>query len=463
MADDEPNVIVNGDFHDGLRGWSHEGEAQPVAGGVRLGGGSSVSQPYVIGGERIVYFGAHFTGPGGGVRTVCYDAKDRVVMTQTANADPKKLDAGVYFKTQGKTSYLKAYLLNGGKDAVDCNTVKLIDYDRDRKAEVPLCDLDEYMTPIWKGDTIYNETVLPFDGGGRLLLTPTKVLSIKDSSLTHAYQEGVDYLVQGRELLFPKTGAIRSLGSGDFPSGDLPWYSVAGKHLAVTYTHAESWPHGLVNSQAERLPNTVRRLKSGRPLTVVAYGDSITLGINVSGYRQEAPFMPTWPELFVRQIGKQFGDDEIKLYNAALGGMASDWGATNAKDAVASLNPDLVTISFGMNDFWWIPPALYRQNIESIIATVRRANPRCEFILISPLRFDPAYTDDKTYNGNFSGYPEELKSLAGPGIAYLDMNGISQALYSAKKPKDLITDPMHPDDFLARIYAQSLVAVLGGP
>ena len=53
-----------------------------------------------------------------------------------------------------------------------------------------------------------------------------------------------------------------------------------------------------------------------------------------------------------------------------------------------------------------------------------------------------------------------LKSLAGSGVAFLDMTAITGALYAAKNPKDILADPMHPNDYLARWYAQGLVALL---
>jgi hypothetical protein len=40
------------------------------------------------------------------------------------------------------------------------------------------------------------------------------------------------------------------------------------------------------------------------------------------------------------------------------------------------------------------------------------------------------------------------------------MTALSEALYAAKKPKDCLSDPLHPNDFLARWYAQCLVAAL---
>ena len=50
--------------------------------------------------------------------------------------------------------------------------------------------------------------------------------------------------------------------------------------------------------------------------------------------------------------------------------------------------------------------------------------------------------------------------MSGPGVQFVDMTAISEAVYAAKKPKDCLNDPLHPNDFLARWYAQSLVAAL---
>ncbi|MBS1504611.1 MAG: hypothetical protein JST32_21305, partial [Bacteroidetes bacterium] len=46
------------------------------------------------------------------------------------------------------------------------------------------------------------------------------------------------------------------------------------------------------------------------------------------------------------------------------------------------------------------------------------------------------------------------------GVVNLDMYAISSFLYDHKKPKDCIVNPMHPNDYLARWYAQGLSALL---
>ena len=127
---------------------------------------------------------------------------------------------------------------------------------------------------------------------------------------------------------------------------------------------------------------------------------------------------------------------------------------------VASLNPDLVTIAFGQNDFWGIPADAFSNNISNIIQSVRGKNPCAEFLLVSTLRFDPAYTTNGGYWKLVGEYAAKLKAMAGPGVQFVDMTAISEAIYAAKKPKDCLNDPLHPNDFLARWYAQSLVAAL---
>ena len=117
-------------------------------------------------------------------------------------------------------------------------------------------------------------------------------------------------------------------------------------------------------------------MRRHQPLTVVALGDSITLGNDLSGFLHIPPYMPTWPELCVDRLKRVSGDAAIRLYNTALGGATADWGLENADSAVAALDPDLVIVAFGMNDLWSIPVEQFRSNIQGIIARVRARRPR---------------------------------------------------------------------------------------
>jgi len=485
QAPPDPNYVTNGDFENGLTGWSATGHVSvetesPLAGtkSLKIGPGKAVvSQRYEVPGLRIMEVGAtcRLSSPETAVivRVRCYDGRGRVVMDLRQGFDPKKaLDSkgvgtGIYFKTQGNTSHVVFSIEKTSADAgiATVDSAEIHDYDKERQFHSPTCDLQAYMRPIWEGSEVTNESVLLLSTGGapprgRLLFHPTRVLSVRDSSLSTEYKEREDYRVEGTEIVALPGSKMTSVKDTDFPKGDYPWLSIAGKHVAVTYTHEDVWQGPTPVYEGSHLTETMAKLRGGKPVTVVALGDSITLGINVSGYRGEAPYMPTWPELATGKLAELYNNHRIKLYNTGLGGMTSQWGKDNARDAVATLNPDLVTIAFGMNDFWSITPAEFRSNIQSIISTVRAKRPKAEFILISSIRFDPAYTADPTYVGHLTGYQSELKSLAGEGICLLDLTALSEYLYKAKSAKDLLADPMHPDDFLARWFAQSLVAML---
>jgi lysophospholipase L1-like esterase len=246
----------------------------------------------------------------------------------------------------------------------------------------------------------------------------------------------------------------------DLPKGELKWCDLGGKPVMVTYEHDDTWNHPHPTFVGAGLPNTVKKLETHAPLKVVAYGDSITHGLGESRLSHIPPFLPPWPELFVHRLKSIYQDPQIQLYNSAQSGADSNWGKKYAGRMVASLNPDLVLIAFGQNDFWNISANSFADNIADIMKTIREKNPNAEFLLISTARFDPSYTSKSQYWKAVGEYATKLKAMTGPGVQFVDMTTISDWVYLAKKPKDCLNDPLHPNDYFARWYAQSLVATL---
>jgi lysophospholipase L1-like esterase len=153
------------------------------------------------------------------------------------------------------------------------------------------------------------------------------------------------------------------------------------------------------------------------------------------------------------------------LYNAGLPGSTVSWGAQYVSSYVNPFQPDLVVIDFGMNDFWRMPPPEFGDSVRSIIRQVRAVRPGAEFLLLANMKFDPDYVLDsdkykKYYTDNLAGYRDELASMEGPGIVMMDMTTLSDAIYKRKKAKDCIVNPLHPNDYLARWYAQGMLATL---
>jgi hypothetical protein len=112
-----------------------------------------------------------------------------------------------------------------------------------------------------------------------------------------------------------------------------------------------------------------------------------------------------------------------------------------------------------------LSPDEFKGYIETIMKKARVANPKVEFILLSNMKFDPDYVLDADknksfYQGNLEGYSHVLKQMETRGVINLDIYAISDALYKLKKAKDCISNPLHPNDYLARWYAQGLAQLL---
>lgn len=329
----------------------------------------------------------------------------------------------------------------------------------------PQVDLDDYMRPFWKGNTVTNETILMLSQNGapahgRLLFQPDRILSVRSFDGRTTYH---DYRVDGRDII--STTLPQRADTSFDQKHDFAWFNLQSQWVVVTYTHHDAFAGPIPAYKGNLLPRTLERLSAHRPLRIVAFGMSITRGFNVSGYDTVPPYMPTYVDLFARSLREAYKDRDVKLYNAGLPGSVVDWAAAYTEHYVNPLQPDLVLLDFGMNDFWRTSPADFGHYIDTIIAKVRRTNPSVEFILIANMRFDPAYLTNSDghagwYKSNLLGYATELRAREAPGVAVFDMTTLSGYIYDRKKPKDCVSNPLHPNDYLARWYAQGLAALL---
>jgi lysophospholipase L1-like esterase len=478
-----PANLVNGGFEDGLTGWRAKGDVTlettaPMEGkaSLRLGpGAGSVSQRVRIGNGDHLWVSVTVKSEPTNTAILIVrflDDHGRELMRLNSCTDIKPGDKvkpgtiGFYMKEHPLTADVEVIISKdntGGHVLAD--QVEFVASHDNAPELKPACDLDQYMQPFWQGKTVYNETVLMFSENGRpatgrLMFNPTRIRSVENYGLTTNYMAGSDYTVDRRNLVCTSSSRLSQVNAADLRKGELNWNEMTGRQVVVTYEHDDAWTGPVPGHPGDRLPNTMKKLRAHAPLRVVAYGDSITHGIGASRLMNIPPFMPPYPELFVNRLKQIYHDDAIQLFNSAQSGATSDWGARMAGRMVASLNPDLVTIAFGQNDFWGTSADTFADNISSIIQTVRAKNPRVEFLLVSTLRFDPAYTTNAAYWKSVGDYEAKLKAMAGPGAQFVDVTAISEAIYAAKKPKDCLNDPLHPNDFLARCYAQSLVAAL---
>jgi hypothetical protein len=421
---------------------------------------------YVIGGLALISYDLRVHGAAGGYSFLrCYNAADSLLLEYRVPVDGAH--SGNYTETPPGTAYVRIGVSEGL--AADSLHVEL-NAGEDRASHAPSCDLRQYIRPFWKGDTVVNETVLLYSsaGGaaeGRLLYQPDRILAVRSFGLDTVFRAGVDYRVEGRRIVRSPGARMCFRADTSFDKKDLAWFNLQSQWVVVSYTHHDRWRGPVPAYSGARLPRVMGRLHAGKPVRIVAYGMSITRGMDVSGYDGVAPYMPTYVSLFGKAVQARYPRADIELYNAGLPGSTVAWGAQYAANYVVPLRPDLVLLDFGMNDFWRMRPAEFGDSVKAMIRKIRAGAHNAEFILVSNMKFDPAYVADSDRNkafyvGNLAGYHDVLRSLEGPGVVGLDMTDISDLLYKEKKAKDCVVNPLHPNDYLARWYAQGLAGLI---
>lgn len=478
---------TNLSFEQGLNGWhtagdvstdqNHAHNGQVCA---RMGDGyGSISRRLPVKPLAVVQFNAYVWSENKGVKGYAfisfYNANSQKLLEYKSSATDSVTyqQTGYYTEAPPGSAWMEVGI---AKDSLDKGYIYVDDFTTDAHSgepavkHKPMVSFDHYMRPLWHSDTIFNETILLYsaDGqaaNGKLLYQPDHILSVESYDLKHSYTEGKDYTFSGKTITRTANSPMPYRADASFDAKDLNWNNTQSQWVVVTYTHRDQWNGPVPGYKGNLLPRTMAKLHAKKPLTIVAYGMSITRGMDVSGYDNVPPYMPTYVDLFARQLRKAYRDEHVKLYNAGLPGSVVTWGAQYADQYVNPLKPDLVILDFGMNDFWRLTPGEFRGYIQTIMKKVKAANPKVEFILLSNMKFDPAYVLDSDknkafYTGNLEGYSHALKQMQTKGAANLDMYSISGELYHDKKAKDCIVNPMHPNDYLARWYAQGLSALL---
>ena len=343
-------------------------------------------------------------------------------------------------------------------------------------------DRKTYLEPCWSGNSVVNETVL-FVGteGAPLLYEPTEILSVRSYGLDEEYEEGVDYEYRDGKLYRLNDGSIpyfseieyypvRPEAGATFPVdqnvnpdhayikfGELDTF--CSRQIAVTYRHASEWEGYVPTAQKEAFSSFFEKLSKKESVNLVFYGDSITTGANSSQIIGCAPFSDGWPQMVTKELESRCGVN-INETNTAVGGTSTSWGLQNVEENVIRYNPDLVILAFGMNDVN-LPADQYRAQIRSIVETVRESCPSAAFLLVSPMlpnrEVSGFYGTQPQFEAELCGLAEELEAC---GVA--EVTTMHRALLERKRYFDMTGNNVnHPNDFLARLYAQTILASLG--
>lgn len=358
-------------------------------------------------------------------------------------------------------------------------------------------DLTAYTKPLWDGKYVYNESCM-FVGEGDsapLLYRAEEILSVRSYDLKTVYEEGRDYVFENNALrrtensripyvpeeeYYPAQQSAQAIASN---RADKPWLLLmegdyfCSRQICVTYRHSDEHiaaPAGYTASFSRLLG----KLEQGEPVTMVFYGDSITAGANSSDFLGCEPYAPVWAEMVARKLAADYGyelnivhkghtgEEEdlhalrengkyINFVNTAYGGMTTQWGVENVQRRVLYYKSDFVALGFGMNDAA-MPPLVYAGLMEELIETIRAGAPEAEMLLVSPMLPNP---EAAGFYGTQPQFEEELVALAAAqGVGCAQVTSVHESVIKVKRYYDMTGNNVnHPNDFLARIYAQTVL------
>ena len=342
-------------------------------------------------------------------------------------------------------------------------------------------DFKTYMRPYWSGDLMVNESVLfaGEEGTATLLYTPRDGVSLRSCDLKTEYREGIDYLLSGNritrlkgsampyfpnEVLYPSEQNENSR-AGRFP--EKPWVMfgeggwIAQHQVFASYSHDDKWEGFIPADQSEKFSKTLKKLENGEPLTLLFFGDSITTGVNASGKLGFEPFADPWPILVEKSLEYFYPKANINYVNTAVGGKRTAWGIETLEENLFVYQPDTVILGFGMNDRFSTEEHV--AELRELIERIQEALPETEIGVIATML--PNSETFKFWGEQylFEDAYRKLLLPAHPELALIPMTSVHKALLEKKQYRDMTgNNANHPNDFLARAYAHTIVKVMTG-
>jgi acyl-CoA thioesterase-1 len=144
---------------------------------------------------------------------------------------------------------------------------------------------------------------------------------------------------------------------------------------------------------------TIDKLITGTPVTIVALGDSLTQGWMVSkGYL----------DFLKEMLIITFPKSKLKIINSGIPGDTADSGLSRMKWDVFHYNPDCVFIQYALNDaFSGFSEQHFKNNIKGIIEKIREHG-NTDIVLITSV-----YIGDNEDNRRVERYYHQLEVLGG--------------------------------------------------
>jgi lysophospholipase L1-like esterase len=133
------------------------------------------------------------------------------------------------------------------------------------------------------------------------------------------------------------------------------------------------------------LPHVARKLASGQPVVIIAFGSSSTAGYGVS-----SPEF-TYPNRLAAQLHRKYPSADITVVNAGRGGEDAPEMMKRLQDAVIDKHPDLVIWQVGTNAVLRnLDPGETANQVEEGIGRIQEAG--ADLVLVDP-QYSPRVTE----------------------------------------------------------------------
>jgi lysophospholipase L1-like esterase len=292
---------------------------------------------------------------------------------------------------------------------------------------------------------------------GRVVVRSTYVPGQAD---TVVYEAGRDYVVdyaagtiaRTADSRIPDFSANMLYGKKEFNHSDYPGFGNRAFFVYVDYGAVDAVPLCESRDQSALLPKTVEKLRRGGPFKIIAFGDSITVGIDAD---PQAVFHAQW----ARYLSERFPQAQITVENGATNGGSTVSEMPRLREKVLDRAPDLVLIGFGMNDHntGGPTPEQFTDNLKSMVAQIR-GNTGAECILYSAF---PPNPDWKFGSHRMALFAEATRQAAEQSnCAYADVYGPWMKATARKDVSSMLANNInHPSDFGHWLYFQALRCV----
>lgn len=218
-------------------------------------------------------------------------------------------------------------------------------------------------------------------------------------------------------------------------------------------------------SVASLLPQIIRKLRTGKELRILAWGDSVT-----DGQYLQNPETQRWQDQFVARLKQSYPRARITLWTEAWPGHGTaDYADVPAghprhfERAVLGLRPDLVISEF-VNDAYLTSTDTVSQ-YERILARFRRA--RIDWIVMTPHFTHPqfmGFPGDTLADRDPRAYVDGLKLFANRnGVELADASALWAGLIQHGMPyASLLSNGInHPGGEGQALYVDALMALFG--